>query len=82
MEVASSKSEARGLPRITMRLRVYLVMSEDYEILAVTRDMSDGGLFVLVDSKKCRLWVQVLMFSGRIYLIAWRLPGSPCRWYV
>jgi len=52
MAVASSKSEARGLPRITMRFRVCLVMSEDCEIWAVTRDMSDGGLFVLVDSKK------------------------------
>ena len=28
------------------------MMTEDTEILAVTRDISDGGLFILVDSEK------------------------------
>ena len=51
MQGGSSKSEARGFPRIPMRLKVCLMMSEDGEMLAVTRDISDGGLFVLVDSE-------------------------------
>jgi len=52
MQGGSRKSEARGFPRIPMRLKVSLTMSEDGDLLAVTRDISDGGLFVLLDSEK------------------------------
>lgn len=52
MQGGSKKNEARSHSRIPMRLKVSLIMSEDGEMLAVTRDISDGGLFVLLDSEK------------------------------
>lgn len=48
----SHKNETRGYPRISTRLKVALMMSSEGQILAATRDISDGGLFVLLDSKK------------------------------
>lgn len=52
MPCGSMQNEARQHPRTPIRLKVCLQMSEFGEIFAVTRDISDGGLFVLVDAER------------------------------
>jgi len=47
-----NKSESRNSPRTPIKMKVSLVMSEAGEMLAVTRDISDGGIFVLLDAEK------------------------------
>ena len=47
-----NKSEARNSPRTPIKMKVNLVMSEAGEMLAVTRDISDSGIFVLLDAEK------------------------------
>lgn len=44
------KNEARGSPRTPIKMKVSLVMSEAGEMLAITRDISDSGIFVLLDA--------------------------------
>lgn len=46
------QSEDRKFPRTPVKLKVCLIISEAGEILAVTRDISDGGLFILLDVEK------------------------------
>jgi len=48
----SKKNESRNSPRTPIKMKVSLVMSEEGEKLAVTRDISDGGIFVLLDAEK------------------------------
>jgi PilZ domain len=45
-------NEARNSPRTPIKMKVSLVMSEVGEVLAITRDISDGGIFVLLDTEK------------------------------
>jgi len=45
----SKKNETRDSPRTPIKMKVSLVMSEAGELLAVTRDISEGGIFVLLD---------------------------------
>jgi len=45
-------NEARRSPRTPIKMKVSLVMSEVGEVLAITRDISDGGIFVLLDTEK------------------------------
>lgn len=45
-------NEARNSPRTPIKMKVSLVMSELGEVLAITRDISDSGIFVLLDSQK------------------------------
>jgi len=48
----ANKNESRNSPRTSMKMKVSLVMSEAGEMLAITRDISDGGIFVLLDAEK------------------------------
>lgn len=48
----SRESDARQYPRTPIRFKVCLQMSERGEIFAVTRDISDGGLFILIDAEQ------------------------------
>jgi len=52
MQGGPHESEERKTSRTAVRLKVCLTMSEEGEMLAVTRDISDGGLFVLLDAEK------------------------------
>lgn len=44
------KGESRRSPRTPIKMKVSLVISEAGEMLAVTRDISDTGIFALIDS--------------------------------
>ena len=46
------KAEGRGSPRTPMKMKVHLVTSASGEVLAFTRDISDTGIFVLMDVDK------------------------------
>ena len=46
------ENEARKFPRTPVRLKVCLVISEQGQVFSVTRDISDGGLFVQLDADK------------------------------
>lgn len=48
----SQENDSRQYPRTPIRLKVCLQMSERGEIFAVTRDISDGGLFILIDAEQ------------------------------
>ena len=52
MSGGSSKNETRKYPRTPVKLNICLQLSATGEIFAVTRDMSDGGLFVKLDVDK------------------------------
>jgi len=52
MQGGPHESEERKTSRTAVRLKVCLTMSREGEMLAVTRDISDGGLFVLLDAEK------------------------------
>lgn len=41
--------EQRMHPRIAVPLKVSLTFSEDGQLFAVTRDISDGGIFLVID---------------------------------
>ncbi len=41
----------RKHPRVAVPLKVSLVFSEEGQLFAVTRDISDGGIFLLLDQE-------------------------------
>lgn len=50
MNRQANTKELRGSPRVNISLRVNLTMTDNGQIYAVTRDISDGGIFLVLDA--------------------------------
>lgn len=69
-----NKSESRNSPRTPMKMKVSMVMSEVGEVLAFTRDISDSGIFVLLDIDK------VPEVGQEVSVQVQGLPGMDAPW--
>lgn len=47
----TNNKELRTSPRVRISLRVNLTMTDSGQIYAVTRDISDGGIFIKLDAE-------------------------------
>ncbi len=70
----TNKSESRNSPRTPMKMKVSMVMSEVGEVLAFTRDISDSGIFVLLDTDK------VPEVGQEVSVQVQGLPGMDAPW--
>ena len=50
MNTQINTEELRSSPRVSIPLRVSLTMTDNGQIFAVTRDISDGGIFLTLDA--------------------------------